>query len=434
MKTIRIIIILFLVTFYSKNVFAVSLSEALLQAYKNNPELNAERENIEVSKQDLKISKSEFFPSVTLSGSKSQEDTDKLTNQSGGDATITDVNTKTQSITIEQKLFQGFGGIADLEKNKIGLVLAEAKLLKTEQTILLKAIEAYTGLILAKEKLDINQRNVNLLERQVETDQARLEKGKITIADLAQSESSLAGAQSKFIEAKNEEMTAKLTYEKVIGPITDINVLNKNLNINFEIPNSLNKAIEISKKNNPDLIIVKLEYEQSEKDVKIAKSDLSPSATLSLESSKTDDLSSTYDERDKETITATISWSIFQGGKNTASLNRSKSLKNRKKLLFDNALKTNDANVASAWSNLQSSKSLLDSVRSQVKAAEIANEGITVEYESGLGRSTLDVIQSSSILLNSEINLANFERNYFLAQFKLLQAVGLLNNNHLKLQ
>ena len=431
---IRTIVILFLVTFYSKNVFAVSLSEALLQAYKNNSELNAERENIEVSKQDLKISKSEFLPSVTLSVSKSQENTDKLTNQSGGDATIKDVNTKTQSITVEQKLFQGFGGVADLEKNKIGLVLAEAELLKTEQTILFKAIEAYTGLLLAKEKLDINQRNVNLLERQVETDQARLEKGKITIVDLAQSESSLAGAQAKFIEAKNEEITAKLTYEKVIGPIADINSLNKNLNINFEIPKSLNKAIEISKKNNPDLIIVSLEYEQSEKDVLIARSDLSPSATLSLESSKTDDLNSTYDERDKETITATISWPIFQGGKNTASLNRSKNLKNRKKLLFDNALKTNDANVANAWSNLQSSKSLLESVRSQVRAAEIANEGITVEYESGLGRSTLDVIQSSSILLNSEINLANFERNYFLAQFKLLQAVGLLNNSYLKLQ
>ena len=431
---IRTIVILFLVTFYSKNVFAVSLSEALLQAYKNNSELNAERENIEVSKQDLKISKSEFLPSVTLSVSKSQENTDKLTNQSGGDATIKDVNTKTQSITVEQKLFQGFGGVADLEKNKIGLVLAEAELLKTEQTILFKAIEAYTGLILAKEKLDINRRNVNLLERQVETDQARLEKGKITIVDLAQSESSLAGAQAKFIEAKNEKITAKLTYEKVIGPIADINSLNKNLNINLKIPNSLNKAIEISKKNNPDLIIVSLEYEQSEKDVLIARADLSPSATLSLESSKTDDLNSTYDERDKETITATISWPIFQGGKNTASLNRSKNLKNRKKLLFDNALKTNDANVASAWSNLQSSKSLLDSVRSQVRAAEIANEGITVEYESGLGRSTLDVIQSSSILLNSEINLANFERNYFLAQFKLLQAVGLLNNSYLKLQ
>ena len=431
---IRIIIILLLVVLYSKNVLAVSLSEALLQAYKNNPELNAERENIQVSKEDLNISKSEFLPTVTLSSTKSEENTEKLTDRSGADSSVTDVSPKTDSITIEQTLFQGFGGVADLEKNKIGLVLAEAKLLKTEQGILYEAIEAYTGLILAKEKVDINRRNVNLLERQVETDQARLEKGKITIADLAQSESSLAGAQAKFIEAKNEEITGKLTYEKVIGPIADTNSLSKNLNINFKIPSSLNKAIEISKNNNPELVIAKLEYEQSEKDVAIAKADLSPSATLSLKSSKTNDLSSTYDERDKETITATISWPVYQGGKNRASLNRSKNLKNRKKLLYENAIKDSDTDVASAWSNLQSSKSLLDSVRSQVRAAEIANEGITVEYESGLGRSTLDVIQSNSILLNSEISLANFERNYFLAQFKLLQAMGLLNSNHLKLQ
>ena len=430
----RIIIIFLLVAFYSKNVLAVSLSEALLQAYKNNPELNAERENIQVSKEDLNISKSEFLPTVTLSSSRSKENTEKLTDRSGADSSVTDVSPKTDSITIEQTLFQGFGGVADLEKNKIGLVLAEAKLLKTEQEILYEAIEAYTGLILAKEKVDINRRNVNLLERQVETDQARLGKGKITIADLAQSESSLAGAQAKFIEAKNEEITAKLTYEKVIGPIADTNSLSKNLNINFKIPSSLNKAIEISKNNNPELVIAKLEYEQSEKDVAIAKSDLSPSAILSLKSSKTDDLSSTYDEHDKETITATISWPVYQGGKNRASLNRSKNLKNRKKLLYENAINDSDTDVASAWSNLQSSKSLLDSVRSQVRAAEIANEGITVEYESGLGRSTLDVIQSNSILLNSEISLANFERNYFLAQFKLLQAVGLLNNNNLKLQ
>jgi len=429
----RFILILFFTIFYFENTFAVSLSEALIQAYKNNPELNAERENIKVSEEDLKISRSEFLPSITLSGSKSEEDTKKLTDRSGNNSAITDVNPKTKTITVEQKLFQGFGGVADLQKNKIGLSLAKAELLKTEQEILYKAIEAYTGLILAKEKLNINTRNVNLLERQVETDQARLEKGKIKVADVAQSESSLAGANAKFIEAKNEEITAKLIYEKVIGPIEDINNLNKNLNINFKIPNSLNEAIQISKNNNPELIIAKLEYEQSEKDVVIARSDLSPSATISLESSQTDDLSSTYDERDKETIKATLSWPIFKGGKNTALLNRSKNLKNRQKLLFDNALKTNDANVASAWSNLLSSKSLLDSVRSQVQAAEIANEGITAEYESGLGRSTLDVIQSNTLLLDSKISLANSERNYLLSQFKLLQYLGLLTAEYLQI-
>ena len=430
----KIILILLSVAFFYENAFAATLSKALLQAYKENPELNAERENIKSSEEDVKISRSQFLPSITLSGSRSQENTEKLTNRSGANSVITDVDPKTQSINIEQKIFQGFSGIASIEKSKIGLNLADAKLLETEQDILYKAVEAYSGLIFADEKLKINQNNVNLLERQVETEQARLERSQITLTDLAQSESSLLGAQAKFIQARNEAVTAKLIYEKIIGPIKDLDTLDRKSDLNLVIPTDLNKAIKISKINNPNLIISKLEYEQSEKDVTIARSDLSPSATLSFNSSRSDDISSTINERDKETLKATISWPIFNGGKNTASLSRSKNLKNRKKLLFDNAMKTNATNVSSAWSSLQSSRSLLNSVKSQVKAAEIANEGITVEYESGLGRSTLDVIQSNSILLSAKISLADSERNYLLSQFRLLQSIGMLNSNYLKLQ
>ena len=431
---IKKIFILVLITFINQTAYAVTLSESLVLAYKNNPELNAERENIKVSKEDLKISRSEFLPTITLSGSKSQETTNKLTDRNGSNSAITDVNPKTQSIDIEQKIFQGFSGVASIKKSKIGLNLAEAKLLKVEQDILYKAVEAYSGLLFSNEKLIINQDNVNLLERQVEADQARLERGQITLADLAQSESSLAGAQAKLIEARNDLVTAKLTYEKIIGPINDFKTLDKNIDLDFEIPLELNESIKISKINNPDLIISKLEFEQSEKDMIIAKSDLSPSATLSYNSSKTDDLSSTFDERDKEILKATISWPIFKGGKNTASLNKSKNLRNRKKLLFDNAIKNNETNVASAWSSLQSSESLLNSVKSQVKAAEIANEGIIVEYESGLGRSTLDIIQSNSLLLNAQISLADSEKNFILSQFNLLKSMGLLNNKYLKIR
>jgi len=430
----KIFLILLSVAFLYENAFAVTLSKALLQAYNENPELNAERENIKASKEDVKISKSQFLPSITLSGSRSQENTEKLTNRSGANSVITDVDPKTQSINIEQKIFQGFSGIAGVEKSKIGLNLADAKLLETEQVILYKAVEAYLGLIFTDEKLKINKNNVNLLERQVETDQARLERGQITLADLAQSESSLAGAQAKFIQAKNETVTAKLIYEKIIGPISDLNTLEKKSDVNFEIPIDLKNAIEISKISNPNLIIYKLEYEQSKKDVIIARSDLSPSATLSFNSSRTNDVSSSFNEKDKEILKASISWPIFNGGKNIASLNKSKNLNNRKKLLLDNAIKTNEANVASAWSSLQSSRSLLNSLKLQVKAAEIANEGITVEYESGLGRSTIDVIQSNSILLSSKISLTESEKNYLLSRFKLLQSLGLLNSNYLKLQ
>ena len=273
-----------------------------------------------------------------------------------------------------------------------------------------------------------------MLERQVETNRARLERGQITLSDLAQSESSLAGAQANFIQSQNEIISNKLNYENVIGPITNIDSLNKNFDINLMLPNTLNDAIDYSKKYNPELIIAKLEYEQSEKNVVISRSDLSPSAKLSYENSRSKDLSSSYDERNKNILKATITWPLYSGGKNRASLNKSLNLQNRKKLLLNSITKTNNSNVAISWSTLQSSKSLLNSVKSQVKAAEIANEGITVEYESGIGRSTLDVIQSNSILLNSRISLANSERNYLLAQFNVLKSIGLLNSTHLKLK
>lgn len=429
----KIILVFVGIFLFNNSLYAVTLSEALLEAYKNNPVLNAERENLSISNEDLKISKSEFLPSVTFTGSKSDEDTKKLTNKSGTNATINDVNPKTQTFLVEQKLFQGFGGIAELKKNKLGLKLANAKLIKVEQEILYEAAQAYTGLVLANKKFKINQSNVNLLERQFETNQARLENGQISLADLAQSESSLAGAQAKFIEAENEVVTSKLIYKNVIGSLSDTVTLDEKLNINLKLPDSLEKSNQISQKNDPELIIAKLELEQSQKDVQIAQSELAPSATISFESSQTDDLSSTYDERDKEIFKATVTWPIFSGGKNYSTLKKNKNLKNQKKLLLSNAITSNNTNVASAWSNYQSSESLLKSVRSQVRAAEIANEGIISENESGSGRSTLDVIQSSSLLLESKISLANSERNYLLSKLKLLQSIGLLTAEYLQI-
>ena len=428
----KIILILFIFSLSITKSFGIGLNEALIQAYNNNKELNAERENIKVSKEELKISRSEYLPSATITGSKSQENTNEITDRDGKDTIIEDVNPLTKSIKLEQTLID-FGRGAEYDKSKIGIILAEAKLLKKEQEILYKAAEAFTDLILANENLNNNLNNFKLLERQVETDQVRLERGQITISDLSQSESSLAGAQAQYIQAENDVVTKKLNYENVIGKISNNENLQKPLEIILEIPKSLTEAIELSKKNNPNIKIAKFELEQSKKDLKIAKSDLAPTATLSLERSYTEDLSTTIDEKEKDTIKATLSWPFYSGGKKRATINKNQSLLDRKKLLLDNAIKTNETNVASAWSNLQSSKSLLSSVKSQVRAAEIANEGISAEYDRG-SRSTLDVIQSSTLLLNSKISLANSERNYVLSQYNLLKSVGLLNSSFLNIK
>ena len=110
---------------------------------------------------------------------------------------------------------------------------------------------------------------------------------------------------------------------------------------------------------------------------------------------------------EKDILKATVSWPFFSGGKKLATIDKNHSIKIRQRLLLDNAIKNNLTEVTSAWTNLQSSESFLNSVRAQVKASEIANEGITAEYLSGAGsRSTLDVIISKfSKFLNPQIFL-----------------------------
>ena len=407
---------------------ANTLLESLQSAYLNNSKLNAERANMRASKEEKREAVSEFLPSVTISGYNSSQDS--------FNSNLADVNIdpKERSFLVEQKIFQGFGGVANLQKKRKGQKLGEYKLKKIEQEILLETVKVHTELFLNKKKVNINLLNVELLERQVETDQNRLEKGEINLTDLAQSESSLAGARAELIVVKNNLITSKTNFEKIVGKkIIDENV-EVSVENNLNLPESLATAFKISNSENPDLQIAFLEYEQSKLDVTIAASELSPSATLSYKRAEQDNISSTIQERTQETVTATATWSLFAGGKNTFNYRKFKEIKNQKELLLEDQKKTTRTEVTNAWSSYQSSESVLDSIRYQVKAAEIANEGITLEYESGTSRSTLEVIQSRSILLNSRINLASSERNFLISQFNLLVAVGRLTAKQLNLQ
>ena len=427
MKFLFNFIFLSMLAFIPFELKADTLFESLNSAFLKNPKLNAERANMRAAIEEKRESVSEFLPSVTISGYVSDQDNTKT---KGIDSNF---KPSEQSIKIEQKIFQGGSGVANFIKKKHGQSLGELKLKKTEQEILLEAAKTYTELLLNRKKVDINLMNIDLLERQVETDQNRLEKGEISLTDLAQSESSLAGAKAQLISAENDLVTTEMNFEKVIGKKPTQNTMESN-GINLNLPESLATAFNISKSENPDLQIAILEYEQAKMDVIISGSDLSPSATLSYEVAEQDDFSSGIQERTQQTFKATASWPLFAGGSNLFSLRKAQEIKNQKELLLEDSKKKIETNVANAWSNYQSSQSVLDSIRSQVKAAEIANEGITLEYESGTSRTTLEVIQSRTILLNSRINLASSERNFLISKFNLLSAIGRLTAKQLNLK
>ena len=404
---------------------AGTLFESLSSAFLKNPKLNAERASMRASKEEKREAVSEFLPTVTISSYLSEQDN---TNP-GAD---TSFSPSEQSLSIEQKIFQGGSGVANFMKKKHGQSLGEFKLKKMEQEVLLDAAKAHTELLLSKEKLNINLINVELLERQVESDQNRLEKGEISLTDLAQSESSLAGAQASLIAAQNDLVTSTANFKKMIGKKPNENIA-KVEKISLNLPESLASANNISILENPDLQIALLEYKQAKLDVVIAGSDLSPSATLSYKIAEQDDFSSSVQERTQETVTATATWPLFSGGSNLFNLRKFRELRNQKELLLQDSKTKNETDVANAWSSFQSSKGVLDSIRSQVKAAEIANEGITLEYESGNSRTTLEVLQSKTILLNSRIDLASSERKFLISQFNLLSTIGRLTATQLNL-
>ncbi len=398
----------------------------LNKAFQNNLQLNAERKKLDSVKQSQNISKSEFLPSITISGDQTSTTSTNRTDQSGTSLSDSNLDSESTSISLEQKIFTGFKGLNTFKKSELEGKKADLELKQVENQTILKTAEAYFDLIFKSKNEIFNILNVNLFERQVESDSARVQKGEITLTDLAQSESSLAGANASLIKAKTEFRSSIKNFEIVTGEKAP-DTKNLNEKVSIKLPNSLEESLNLSSLKNISIQIAKINYEIAEKDLNIEKARLSPSASIKVSKTENKDFSSSIDSRDDETVQAKITWPIIKGGENISSIKKSTYDKQRAKLLLKDTENKIASKTSIAWSNYQSSKSVVDATRSQLKAAEIANEGITLEYNSGNTRTTLDLIQSRSLLLDARIAFAKAERDFIISQFQLINQIGSLS-------
>ena len=401
------------------------------KALKNNLQLNAERKNFDSAKESKNISRSEFLPSVTLSGDQNSITSTNRKNHSGTNLSDSSLDSESKTISIEQKIFSGFKGLNTFKKSELETQKAKLQLNKVKQKTILNTATAYTDLIFKSKNKKFNLSNVNLFERQVESDSARLQKGEITLTDLAQSESSLAGAKAKLINAETELLASNTNFERV----TREKAPNSKFfleNIDLILPISLDSSLELSNLNNISFLISKLDYEISVKKLNIEKARLSPSATINYSKSENKDFSSAIDESDQESVKATITWPLIKGGENISSIRKSSFDKQRAKLILKDTKNKIIKETSNSWAKYQSSKSVLAATKAQLKAAEIANEGITLEYNSGNTRTTLELIQSRSLLLDARIAFAKSERDFVISQFELAEQIGTLSVKSLK--
>ena len=395
-------------------------------AFKNNLKLNAERKNHKSIKQNINISKSKFLPSISLSGEQSSTQLTNKTDNNGSNLNDSSLDTETKKISVDQKLFQGFKAYNSLKKSELEVKQAEFKLKQAEQQTILDTVSAYFDFIFKTKNEEFNISNVNLFERQVESDSARLQKGEITLTDLAQSESSLAAANANLIKAKTELLTSKTNFERITREKAP-NSVNVDESINVKLPSTLLKSLEIARINNPEFLITKLNYKIAEKELNIEKGKLSPTASLNYSKSENRDFSSSIDELDEEKVQATITWPIVKGGENISSIKKFSLKKQRALFLNRDAENKLMTDVTNSWSKYQSIKSVLIATESQLKAAEIANEGITLEYDSGNTRTTLEVIQSRSLLLDARIAYSKARRDLMISKVELANQVGTLS-------
>ena len=427
----RYLYIIFLLFFSSYLQAQDNLKFYVQKALSNNLQLNAERKNFESAKQSKNILRSEFLPSITLSGDQTSTTSTNRTNQSGTVLSDSNLDTESKKISVDQKIFSGFKGLNTFKKTELETQKANLLLKKVEQQTIFDTTSAYFDLIFKSKSEEFNIANVNLFERQVDSDNARLQKGEITLTDLAQSESSLAGARADLIKAKTELLVSKTNFERVTREkIPQIDSLNER--VLLTLPFSLKESLELARLNNVDLLTSKLDFEIAVKDLNIEKARLSPSASLNYSKSENTDFNSTIDEIDQETVKATITWPIIKGGENISSIKKFAYNKQRSQLILQDTKSRINTEISNTWSKYQSSKSVLEATKAQLKAAEIANEGINLEYDSGNTRTTLELIQSRSLLLDARIAFAKSERDFIVSQFELAKQLGSLSIKSIK--
>ena len=427
MKKIILLSFILFLSFIS-NSYSEDLFKTLTSAYLDNKELNSQREKTKAVDETLIQSYSIFKPSI--SGSYTQNDILNEGQRAPDGSSLSDSNFQTEkkSIKIEQKILQG---IPKSLAARINVNIARQELKAVEQNVLLKAVDAYASILAAEKKLKITEDNLNLSDKQVELDKSRYERGAIKLSDLAQSESSLAGAQATFIRAQNDLLVNEQNFINIVGYKPD--ELNKINILNLKLPQNIDEALKLASENNPDLLIAELKLKKSDYLLKDALEVFAPKASVSFEVSENSDVSSTINERDQSQFEAKVEIPIYSGGKNYSFYNEKRALKTSSELDFQDAKNTTKKNATNIWSEYQLKKSELALANSQVKAAEIAYEGIVQEYESG-ARDTLDVLSSRSLLLEASLNLADVEKEEILSRFKLLQVTGNLTASYLGLE
>jgi outer membrane protein len=400
---------------------AETLQEALAKAYLSNPTLLSARAELRATDEGVPEAISGWRPTLTFDYDigKSKTNSAGGSNSSGGSQNRTP---KTGSVSLDQNLFNGWRTQSGIESAEQSVLSQRAQLASTEQTIMLNAGTAYMDVIRDEAVLRLNQANERVLGRQLEATRDRFEVGEVTRTDVAQAESRLSRAKADRIESEGSLTISRAAYRSIIG---DFPGTLKSAGALGNLPATKDEAMASAKAGNPD-VVAALHTERAAKTaVKTAEGALYPTVNLQGELTRRDQASSPSSRSEEASITASVSVPLYQAGAVSARIRAAKQTWSQERRDLDAAIRSAVQEAAQSWERYATARAQVNAFSSEVRAAEIALEGVKQEAQVG-SRTVLDVLDAEQELRDARVSLVRARRDVTVASFEVRRAVGTL--------
>lgn len=405
---------------------AETLAEALAKAYGTNPTLESARASLRATDEGMAQAISGYRPSLSATGSQAARQSE--TNTSAG----REVNTapRVLSLNLSQSLYAGGRTQSAVSSAGNTISAARARLSATEQTVLLSAATAYFDVLRDQSVVELNAMNEQVLSRHLEATRDRFNVGEITRTDVHQSEARLAGATANRIQAEGTLEASRATYANVVG---DAPGTLDRPTMDWSLPTSLGEALNMGEQENPAVIAASFDEKAAQDAVESVKGQLLPSIDLTGSASRTRESTTADAWANALEAKVTLTMPLYQSGSVYSQVRQARQQASASRLTVDQTVRDVSEQVRKAWQNLAATQARIDSIETQVRAAETALEGVQREAEVG-SRTVLDLLDAEQELLNARVNLVTSQRDEAVAALTLLSTVGRLTAADLNLQ
>jgi outer membrane protein len=411
-------------------VVAQSLDTALVQSYQNNPSLNAQRAALRATDENVPIALSGYRPKITgtMTGGATNQDQVSKSVSSTGVGTYTthhdNIAPHSVGVTATQTLYNGMQTANRTRQAESQVSAGRETLRLTEQTILLNAATAYMNLLRDTAILDLQRRNVEVLQEQLRQTRDRFNVGEVTKTDVAQAESRVAAGRSSMLGAESNVVTSRATYRQQVG--VEPGKLSAGTPVDRLSPKSLNIAVAQGRIENPNVTAAALGVDVAALQVKINEGALYPTVSVSAGLNYTAEQTPTIVKTMSYTALGTVTVPLYQGGAEFATVRQSKETLGQRRMDLDTQRDSAQQSVVQSWGQLEAAKAQIIATQAQVTAAETALNGVREEARVGQ-RTTLDVLNAQQELVNARVALVTAQRDRVVASYALLSATGRLS-------